>query len=176
MDLGSQLGVSRWVTSGWKIARYYDVRANCAIEVRSRVAFGRMKAGMALEFIQVDRNGPVPMVWDIHDSAASPHLAYWAEDTRRAAALLMASGCQLLMARASTPEIESLRAPVSEPKQLPAALDTCYLSSPAGFFIELVPVGIYHSRLPATFGPDVPKVIPAPDATSSVLISDGRPS
>lgn len=162
MEFNSRLGMARWVTSGWKIARYYDVRENQAIDVRSRVAFGKLNAGLALEFIEVDRSGPVPLVWDIQDPGCHPHLAYWVDDPRAVAARLIDAGSRLLMARASTAELENLKAPVTESGHLPAVLDTCYLSSPSGLFAELVPTAIWGTRLPATFGPDVHDVMPAP--------------
>lgn len=162
MEFNSRLGITQWVTSGWKIARYYDAREDQAIDVRSRVAFGKLNAGLALEFIEVDRSGPVPLVWDIEDLGCHPHLAYWVDDPRAVAARLIDAGSRLLMARASTTELENLKAPVTESGHLPAALDTCYLSSPGGLFAELVPKAIWETRLPATFGPDVHNVIPAP--------------
>lgn len=162
MEFNSRLGITRWVTSGWKIARYYDVRENQAIDVRSRVAFGQLNAGLALEFIEVDRSGPVPLVWDFQDPGCHPHLAYWVDDPRAVAARLIDAGSRLLMARASTAELENLKAPVTKSGQLPAALDTCYLSGPSGLLAELVPKAIWETRLPATFGPDVHHVMPAP--------------
>jgi catechol 2,3-dioxygenase-like lactoylglutathione lyase family enzyme len=156
------LGTTEWATSGWKTAVYFDALNGRVIDVRSRVAFGRLNDGVALEFIEVDRSGPVPYVWDIESPACLPHLAYWVDDPRAAAAELVRHGSRLLQARASSPQLLEMSS-VPDPKWLPDALDACYLSGPGGLFVELVPRSIFATRLPATFGPEIQAILPAPD-------------
>jgi len=156
------LGTTEWATSGWKTAVYFDALNGRVIEVRSRVAFGRLNDGAALEFIEVDRSGPVPYVWDIESPACSPHLAYWVDDPRAAAGELVPNGSRLLQARASSPQLLEMSS-VPDAAWLPDALDACYLSGPGGLFVELVPRSIFATRLPATFGPEIQAILPAPD-------------
>jgi glyoxalase/bleomycin resistance protein/dioxygenase superfamily protein len=162
MEFHSKLGILEWATSGWKQATYYDRDHDAVIEVRSRVAFGRLNSGMAREFIEVDPSGPVPSVWRLGHPDCIPHVGYWVENPSTIARQLVDSGCRLLLARASNDGVRSLRRIDLDAQHLPDVLDACYFSSDTGVLVELVPKAIFTSRLPATFGEAISRMLPAP--------------
>ncbi|HTC69657.1 MAG TPA: VOC family protein [Acidothermaceae bacterium] len=162
MEFHSKLGIVEWATSGWKQATYYDRDHDGLVDVRSRVAFGRLNSGLALEFIEVDPSQPVPSVWRLGHPDCAPHVGYWVESPNTIARQLVESGCRLLLARASNDGVRSLRKVDLDAKLLPDELDACYFSSNTGVLVELVPKAIFTSRLPATFGEAITRTLPAP--------------
>jgi hypothetical protein len=162
MEFHSKLGILEWATSGWKQATYYDRDHDAVIEVRSRVAFGRLNSGMAREFIEVDPSQPVPSVWRLGHPDCIPHVGYWVESPNTIARQLVDSGCRLLLARASNEGVRNLRKADLDARHLPDVLDACYFSSNTGVLVELVPKAIFTSRLPATFGEAISRMLPAP--------------
>jgi hypothetical protein len=158
----SALGVRRWVRSEWRTTVYFDAGTGGLVEPRSRVAYGRLTAEIALEFLEVDRSGPVPMVWQLA-GIGTGHLGHWVRDTRPVAQRLLRAGGRIVMARASSPGVRALTADAAaDPDGVPEGLDTCYVLTASGQLVELVPAGIWSGRLVTTFGPDTAEVIPRP--------------
>jgi hypothetical protein len=161
-----QAGVSSWIFSGWRTSTYFDATSGGLITPRSRVAYGRLSADIALEFIEVDRDGPVPMPWQITgNGVGTGHLGHWVQDTKPVAERLLRAGGRIVMARASTPGVEALTAAdAADPERVPEGLDTCYVLTSTGQLVELVPAAIWAGRLVSTFGPETAQVIPRPPA------------
>lgn len=163
-ELHGRLGVSRWVRSQWRTTTYFDAGSGGLVEPRSRVAYGRLTDRVALEFLEVDRRGPVPLAWRLTaDGVGAGHLGHWVADTAPVARRLLRDGGRIVMARADSPGLQELTTEsAGDPDAVPDELDACYVLTAAGQLVELVPARIWSGRLVDTFGPDVPEVIPQP--------------
>ena len=160
----SALGVRRWVRSEWRTTVYFDAGTGGLVEPRTRVAYGRLTDDIALEFIEVDPSGPVPLVWRLSGDGVGPgHLGHWVRDTRPVAQRLLRAGGRIVMARANSDGVRALTVEAAaDPDGVPEGLDTCYVLTATGQLVELVPAAIWSGRLVTTFGPDTPEVIPRP--------------
>ena len=160
----SALGVRSWVFSEWRTTVYFDAGTGGLVEPRSRVAYGRLTDDIALEFIEVDGSGPVPMVWRLSAAGiGTGHLGHWVRDTGPVAQRLVRAGGRIVMARASSAGVRALTTgSAADPDGVPEGLDTCYVLTATGQLVELVPASIWSGRLVATFGPGTPDVIPRP--------------
>ncbi|MCW2526730.1 MAG: hypothetical protein JWM76_1590 [Pseudonocardiales bacterium] len=167
IELHKPLTAGPWAVSKWAKTPYYDARADCVIEPRWRAAFGRLSPTLALEFIQIDRSHPLPVVWDLESELTKGHVGYWSKDPRATAVEIIRGGGKLLMARATTPELMDLKDQVRDPDWLPASLEMCYLSTGAGLLIELIPTSIWGTRLVASFGPEIQSIMPPPPGLAS---------
>jgi catechol 2,3-dioxygenase-like lactoylglutathione lyase family enzyme len=157
--LHSGLGVERWVFSGWRTGAYFDAAAGGVVEPRSRVAYGRVGGESAVELIEVDPAGPVPVAWRL----GSGHLGHWVRDTGPVARRLLRAGGRIVLARAASAGVRALTAEsAADPEQVPDGLDACYVLTGTGQLIELVPAAIWSGRLVTGFGPDTLEVIPRP--------------
>ncbi|MCW2526172.1 MAG: Glyoxalase/Bleomycin resistance protein/Dioxygenase superfamily [Pseudonocardiales bacterium] len=162
----TKLGVELWVTSGWRAAPYFDAGAGKVTEPMSRVAYGKLNDTMSIEFIEVDPSGPVPLVWTMATTGfGTPHVGHWVRSPKQVAQRLIREGARLVLAKVSSPEIEALtEESTADPDAMPDNLDTCYLATPAGLLIELVPTSIWNGRLISTFGDRTHEAIVAPPA------------
>jgi hypothetical protein len=160
----SLAGVQRWVYSEWRTTTYFDAGTGGLVEPRTRVAYGRLTDDIALEFIEVDRSGPVPMVWEISAAGVGTgHLGHWVGDSRPVAQRLLRAGGRIVMARASSPGVEAFTNELAgDPDSVPDGLDTCYVLTSSGQLVELVPAVIWAGRLVSTFGAGTADVIPEP--------------
>jgi hypothetical protein len=159
-----RIGVREWVLSEWRTTRYFDAGCGGIVEPRTRVAYGRLTDEIALEFLEVDRSGAVPLVWRLAEGGVGlGHLGHWVEETRPVAQRMLREGGRIVMARANSPAVEALTvADAGNPDAVPEALDTCYVLTAAGQLIELVPARIWSGRLVDTFSPRTQSVIPKP--------------
>lgn len=162
MTLHTALGVTDWVTSGWRTGEYYDRAQDAVLSPNSRVAFGRLTPDLSIELIELDPTGPRPAVWDIDADGPTAHVGYWVEDSQPIASKLIAAGGTLMLAKATMASLLELD-PEPRPRDwVPDELDACYISMGNGLLVELVPEAIWETRLPDGFGADVAKAIPAP--------------
>jgi len=146
--------------------RYYDAGTGGVIEPRSRVAYGRLTDDIAVEFLEVDRAGPVPLVWQLAEGGVeTAHIGHWVTETAPVARRLLADGGRIVMARATPSGVGALT-PVTdcELDAVPDSLDACYILTRARQIVELVPGRIWSGRLVDTFGPQSTAVIPRPPA------------
>jgi Glyoxalase/Bleomycin resistance protein/Dioxygenase superfamily len=165
MTVQSGLGVSRWVSTDWRTgAPYFDAAAGGLLEPRSRVAYGRAGDGFAVELVEVDPAGPVPLPWRVSaDGISTTHLGHWVREPAPVARDLLAKGGRIVFAKATTDGVRALTPEAAaDPGRVPDDLDTCYVLTATGQLVELVPAAIWAGRLVATFGPDTPEVIPRP--------------
>jgi hypothetical protein len=162
----TRLGVRQWVRSQWRTTAYFDAATNGIIEPRSRVAYGRLTDDIAVELLETDPSGPVPLVWQLDGvGVGRAHFGHWVEDTAPVARRLLREGGRIVMARANWPGVEAFTVERStDPDALPDDLDTCYVLTAGGQLIELVPARIWSGRLVDLFGPDTASVIPEPPA------------
>lgn len=160
MEQQRELGVDEWVRSEWKTGSYYDGVQGRVVHARSRVAFGRLSADFAIEFIEPDADSDLPAAWRLDSGRPTAHVGYWTSDPRAAAGDIVTAGGRLLLARADPIELYQERG--DGPDWLPAELDTCYLETLGGLILECVPGHVWAERLPALFGDAVTSVIPGP--------------
>jgi hypothetical protein len=160
----SGLGVRSWVFSRWRTTVYFDAGTGGLVEPRSRVAYGRLTDDIALEFIMVDRSGPVPLAWQLSGAGiGTGHLGHWVRDTKPVAQRLVRAGGRIVMARANSAGVQALTTDgAADADRVPDGLDACYVLTAAGQLVELVPAAIWSGRLVSTFGPDTADVIPRP--------------
>lgn len=160
------LGVSRWVVTDWNSVKYFDAAAGGIVEPRYRAAYGRVSETIALEFLVADPAHDQPGTWLLTGPGiGTGHLGHWVRDVRPVAQRLLRDGGRIVLALASTPEIEALTVEAAaDPDRLPDWLDTCYVLTAAGQLVELVPAAVWAGRLVDVFGPDTPNVIPRPPA------------
>ena len=165
MTVQSGLGVSRWVTTGWRTgAPYFDAAAGGIVEPRSRIAYGRAGEELAVELMEVDPAGAVPLPWRVSaDGFSTTHLGHWVRNPAPVARDLLAAGGRIVFAKATTDGVRALTpSAAADPEAVPDDLDTCYVLTATGQLVELVPAAIWAGRLVDTFGPDTPNVIPRP--------------
>lgn len=161
--LFSATGISPWVRSPWKTARYWDERQGRVVEAVSRVGFARLQPDFALELIETDAtHGDVPEIWRVGALTGPPHIGYWCADVEPVAMGLLADGAELALARAIEPFGVRAVDVAGRTMTLPDRLDTSFYTCGAGPLVELVPTAIWETRLPELFGPGIRDVLPAP--------------
>ncbi len=170
LDFHATLGITEWATSGWKTAEYYDAGSRrCRRgQITGGIRPAELGRGAGVHRGRSSRARALGL------AAWAPRLCTRTSDTGCATRAswpsdLIEAGCRLLLARASNDGVRRLRADDLADGRLPDVLDTCYFSTTTGVLVELVPGAIFATRLPATFGAEITRMLPAP----ATLITTG---